>query len=66
MELRHLIYFKTVAEHLHFRNAANALFISATTIEQADKRNWRTSWARACLYETIKGVALTDAGNFFY
>jgi len=64
MEIRHLIYFKTVAEHLHFRNAANALFISQPPLSRQIKELEEELGARL-FTRSNKRVALTDAGKYF-
>jgi len=64
MEIRHLIYFKTVAEHLHFRNAANALFISQPPLSRQIKELEEELGAQLFTRKN-KRVALTDAGKYF-
>jgi len=64
MEIRHLIYFKTVAEHLHFRNAAIALFISQPPLSRQIKELEDELGARLFTRDN-KRVALTDAGRYF-
>ena len=64
MEIRHLIYFKTVAEHLHFRNAANALFISQPPLSR-QIRDLENELSVALFEHGAKSVRLTDAGRAF-
>jgi DNA-binding transcriptional LysR family regulator len=64
MELRHLLYFKTVAEELHFRKAALKLFISQPPLSRQIRELEEELGAR--LFErSNKKVSLTPAGLYF-
>ncbi|MBE9598150.1 LysR family transcriptional regulator [Pedobacter sp. MC2016-24] len=64
MELRHLLYFKTVAEELHFRKAALKLFISQPPLSRQIRELEEELGAR--LFErNNKQVSMTPAGHYF-
>src|ERR1700755_2782979 len=64
MEIRHLIYFKTVAEQLHFRRAASILFISQPPLSRQIKE-LENELGVLLFTRKDKRVALTDACKYF-
>ncbi len=65
IEIRHLSYFKALAEQLHFRKAAEQLYISQSALSQQIKQ--LEELLKVTLLErSHKKVALTAAGNLFY
>lgn len=64
MELRHLLYFKMVAEQLHFRKAAKQLFISQPPLSR-QIRELEEELGAVLLERNNKRVLLTPAGVYF-
>ncbi|WP_164112762.1 MULTISPECIES: LysR family transcriptional regulator [Sphingobacterium] len=63
IELRHLHYFKVLAEELHFRKAADRLFISQPGLSRQIKQ--MESIYKTTLFErTKRTVQLTEAGKY--
>src|SRR5699024_1571989 len=65
IETRHLVYFKTVAEHLNFTNAAKALNMSQPPLSFQIKQ-LEESIGVELFHRTNRTVRLTEAGEYFH
>jgi DNA-binding transcriptional LysR family regulator len=65
IEFRHLNYFKTLAEELHYRKAAEKLFISQSALSQQIKQ-LEQYLGHSLFDRSNKRVVLNEAGKLFY
>jgi DNA-binding transcriptional LysR family regulator len=65
MEIRDIVYFKEVAEHLNLGRAALALDLSTTALSKSLRRLEKSVGAKL-VKRTPKGVELTGAGNALF
>lgn len=65
IELRHLHYFKILAEELHYRKASEKLFISQSALSQQIKQ-LEQILGQSLFDRTNKRVVLNEAGKVFY
>lgn len=65
IELRHLNYFLTLAEELHFRKAANKLFITQSALSQQIKQ-LESILGQEVFTRNNKKIQLNEAGNLLY
>ena len=63
IELRHLVYFRTLTEELHFRKAAERLFISQPGLTRQIKQ-LEQFYGVALFERTKRSVTLTAAGSY--
>lgn len=65
IELRHLHYFKTLAEELHFRKAAERLFIAQPGLSRQIKQ-LEVYYGTSLFFRNKRRVELTSAGQYLY
>lgn len=65
LELRHLHYFKVLAEELHYRKAAEKMFISQSALSQQIKQ-LEALLGHTLFERTNKKVVLNEAGQLLY
>lgn len=65
IELRHLYYFKVLAEELHFRKAAERLFISQPGLSRQIKQ-MEMIYETDLFERTKRAVQLTEAGKYLF
>lgn len=65
LETRHLLYFKTVAEHLNFTRAAESLSMSQPPLSKQIKQ-LEAYLGVKLFHRTNRIVKLTEAGKYFY
>jgi len=64
-ELRHLLYFKVLAEELHFRRAAEKLFIAQPGLSRQIKQ-LEESYGISLFERNKRNVQLTEAGTYLF
>jgi len=65
IELRHLLYFKVLAEELHFRRAAEKLFIAQPGLSRQIKQ-LEESYGVSLFERNKRNVQLTEAGMYLF
>ena len=65
IELRHLLYFKILAEELHFRRAAEKLFIAQPGLSRQIKQ-LEESYGISLFERNKRNVQLTEAGMYLF
>ncbi len=65
IEFRHLLYFVTLAEELHFGRASEKLFISQSALSQQIKQ-LESILSQEVFTRTNKKIQLNEAGNLLY